>query len=100
MNIVSGFLYVKGRWKKDKTLIVIVNVYSPCDVRLKRQLWDEITGVRQQEPCRRWCVIGDFNAVRTLEERSGQNQDGRGRKEIKGFNEVINNTANGYPHGR
>jgi len=66
VDINNGFLYVKGGWKKDNKLIVIVNVYSPCDVRLKTEQWDEITGLKQQEQCRTWCVLGDFNVVRNF----------------------------------
>ena len=44
--IGSGFISLEGTWKGDGEKITIVNIYSPCDVNLKRNLWGQINQLR------------------------------------------------------
>jgi hypothetical protein len=51
----------------------VVNVYSKCDISAKRRLWNNLLACKRGIGDGRWCVVGDFNAVRRSEERSGIN---------------------------
>lgn len=47
----------------------VVNVYSPLDLSLKKELWEEIgdfTSLIDNEPL---TVVGDFNSIRREDER-------------------------------
>lgn len=38
----QNFLGVEGVWGSEQIPVTIVNVYSPCDLRGKKLLWEEI----------------------------------------------------------
>ncbi|GKV29201.1 hypothetical protein SLEP1_g38147 [Rubroshorea leprosula] len=61
---------IEGVWGTEEVLVCIINVYSPCQIMGKRALWIElknmVTGGGSM-----WCVVGDFNAIRRIEERWG-----------------------------
>ena len=40
--IGSGFILLVGQWLKEAQQVHIVNIYSPCDVQSKRNLWETI----------------------------------------------------------
>jgi len=44
----SGFIMLEGIWKEDGERIAIVNTYAPCDIVLKRALWEEIKKIKQE----------------------------------------------------
>ena len=64
----SGFILLEGTWKGDGEKITIVNIYSPCDANLKRNLWNLIRQLRSSSHIKLWCIVGDFNRVRRLSE--------------------------------
>jgi hypothetical protein len=47
----------------------VANVYAPCDNGAKQVLWDSLSARLQTLEGRRVCVCGDFNAVRSVDER-------------------------------
>ena len=53
-------------------IIVIINVYGPCDSSAKRILWEQLTPyvLSKAEFC--VCICGDFNSIRSAEERKGR----------------------------
>ncbi|GKV44765.1 hypothetical protein SLEP1_g51921 [Rubroshorea leprosula] len=61
---------IEGVWGTEEVPVCIINVYSPCQITNKRALWTElknmVTGGGSM-----WCVVGDFNAIRRIEERWG-----------------------------
>ncbi|GKC68389.1 RNA-directed DNA polymerase, eukaryota, partial [Tanacetum coccineum] len=71
-NVTSfdNFLAVMGTWVPSSSKLLIISVYAPQDLTEKRVLWDYILRLID-----RWdgdCVImGDFNEVRTEQERYG-----------------------------
>ncbi|XP_057443779.1 uncharacterized protein LOC130735927 [Lotus japonicus] len=65
----NGFIGLVGTWGDHDC--VVVNVYSPCSLEEKRQLWDELLTWKRQSSIACWCLLGDFNAVRSAEERVG-----------------------------
>nr|KYP75113.1 hypothetical protein KK1_007811 [Cajanus cajan] len=82
------YLGVQGVWKEGDISIVIVNVYSPCDLTEKRNMWNEIKGIRSVSNISRWLVAGDFNEVRRDIERQGIRGVSRRSQSIE-FNEFI-----------
>ena len=49
----------------------IVNIYSPCDVALKRNLWEQVRHIRSANLGGLWCILGYFNNIRRAFERVG-----------------------------
>ncbi|GAU24549.1 hypothetical protein TSUD_148900 [Trifolium subterraneum] len=75
----DGFVGICLEWGVLKTVCIVVNVYSKCDVGSKRLLWNNLLNVRRGIGGGRWCVVGDFNAVCRRDERMGVNSgDGGG----------------------
>ncbi|MCH80823.1 DUF4283 domain protein, partial [Trifolium medium] len=81
-------LWLEGEWGEEKKLVNIVNVYAPCDARRKRVLWLDLKDIIFPKRENRWCIMGDFNAVRDESERRGTSENSR-RDEIEVFDEFI-----------
>ncbi|GKV32816.1 hypothetical protein SLEP1_g41389 [Rubroshorea leprosula] len=71
-EVIEGrsFIGVFGVWGEEKILIHLVNIYSPCTLAGKRELWEELGNLINRRKGR-WCLGGDFNAVTRVEERAG-----------------------------
>lgn len=68
--------------------VTIVNVYAPCDMRGKRLLWDELKLQMDNRGGDRWCILEDFNSIKSPGERKGV--DGNSRSdEIQSFGDFI-----------
>ncbi|GKV26106.1 hypothetical protein SLEP1_g35459 [Rubroshorea leprosula] len=81
----NGFIGVYGVWGEEEVPVYIVNIYAPCNATGKRSLWEEL----QCLICNRrgrWCLGGDFNAIRTAGERHGCRETTR---EMRDFNAFI-----------
>lgn len=67
----------------------IVNIYSPCNLTEKKEVWRKIEEwISQTDNGFSWCLTGDFNAVRCVNERRGAGiQSSAG--EISAFDEFI-----------
>ncbi|KAL8503606.1 hypothetical protein ACS0TY_022368 [Phlomoides rotata] len=63
---------VNGFWKSDDSDCVIINVYAPCPLPEREELWDRILCVTNQFHTSNICLLGDFNSVRTASERVGR----------------------------
>ena len=66
-----------------------MNVYAPCDLAGKRALWEELKQLRASNSPGAWCFLGDFNNIRSQDERvssSNRNADPLG---ISDFNHWI-----------
>lgn len=70
---------MEGLWGKDQVQVTIVNVYAPCDLRGKKFMWEEIINSMESRGGDRWCVLGDFNSIKSSSERRGV--DGFNRNE-------------------
>ncbi|KAJ9556592.1 hypothetical protein OSB04_011206 [Centaurea solstitialis] len=76
----------QDRRKKNNSKLGVINVYAPQSTNSKKTLWDNILKELQSESDVAWLVCGDFNEVRSAEERKGSVVDPRG---TKAFNEFI-----------
>ena len=65
-------LVIIGRVISTGDIFVIINVYAPCDSSEKRRLWERLSPfvLSKSELC--VCLCGDFNCVRSEEERKGR----------------------------
>ena len=86
------FIVFVGFFRESNIPVVITNVYSSCNLQLKVQMWEELKGIRQREPCNSWCMLGDFNAIRNEGERRGISQARGNKREMQGFNNFIDST--------
>lgn len=59
----NGLLGVKGVWQ-DNTHCDVVNVYSPCSLNEKQELWGNIQQWMNADRNTCWCIVGDYNDVR------------------------------------
>jgi hypothetical protein len=85
----EGFVGVCLEWGVLKNTCYVVNVYSKCDLASKRRLWSNIFMSKAGFGGGNWCVVGDFNAVLSLEERKGSNENSIISPEIHGFRDFF-----------
>lgn len=52
-------------------------------------MWDELKVIRLREACNSWCILGDFNSIRKVDERKGINCGRSNKKEMQAFNNFI-----------
>nr|GEX41989.1 putative RNA-directed DNA polymerase, eukaryota, reverse transcriptase zinc-binding domain protein [Tanacetum cinerariifolium] len=68
--ISDNFIAIYGTWLPRNVKILLVAVYAPQQPGSKRALWDFLSNL-----VRRWngeaIIMGDFNDVRTMDERLG-----------------------------
>lgn len=84
----NNFLGVTGSWGSEQIQVSIVNVYAPCDLRGKRAVWDDLLSLMYSRVGDKWCVLGDFNAIKSLSEWKGV--DGVNRaEEMQMFGDFI-----------
>ncbi|GAU34505.1 hypothetical protein TSUD_388170 [Trifolium subterraneum] len=62
-------LWCHGRFIKSGEEFSVANVYAPYDPGAKQQPWDSLSVRIQALGRSRVCVCGDFNAVRSIDER-------------------------------
>lgn len=43
------FMGVVGRWGKTKQLVTLINVYAPCNLRVKKNLWQELIDLQSSK---------------------------------------------------
>jgi hypothetical protein len=82
-------LWCHRRFLKAREVLYLANVYAPCDLGVKQTLWDSLLGRIQALNGERVCVCGDFNAVRSNEERRSSSVGSRALDHIP-FNHFIN----------
>lgn len=66
-----GFCGICGEWGPLKIKCFLVNIYSSCNPVEKRQLWEVLKMSKRGFERRAWCLIGDFNAIKSHGERRG-----------------------------
>ncbi|GAU46317.1 hypothetical protein TSUD_243380, partial [Trifolium subterraneum] len=66
---------IGGRFIKDNFPFCFANVYAPSEASGRALLWQALEGKISHFVNMAWCVVGDFNAVRGSEERSGRSSN-------------------------
>ena len=62
-------LVIKGRVILTGQEFIIANIYAPCDVSSKEILWVRLSEFILNIGDANLCICGDFNSVRTANER-------------------------------
>ncbi|GKU94423.1 hypothetical protein SLEP1_g7921 [Rubroshorea leprosula] len=83
----DGYLGIKGQWGVKKEVCFFVNIYAPNERKKKAALWDELRQ-RIVEEGGRWMLTGDFNAVRSMDERRGKTRESADMKDFDLFIET------------
>ena len=65
-------LVIKGRVLCTSQEFIIANVCAPCDTTAKQVLWDPLQIFMTNNGDTNLCLCGDFNSVRSSEERKGR----------------------------
>lgn len=85
---MPGAVIVNGFWGPDRKGCCIINVYAPNDSEGRADLWDRILCVIQQSSNDCVCILGDFNAIRSISERRGRSLN-QNRKDMDLFDGFI-----------
>jgi hypothetical protein len=87
----SGFVGVCLETLQTGTRFCVVNVYSKCSLIDKRNLWGDLLMSKRGFGGCSWCIVGDFNSVREMNERRGVGSNlvgGMSQKVIE-FGEIL-----------
>ncbi|KAJ9564765.1 hypothetical protein OSB04_000731 [Centaurea solstitialis] len=76
---------VEGARQWINGLVGLVNVYGPNSITERKELWKKLRTIISNEDIK-WCVFGDFNEVRSKEERLNSTLVQRG---VDDFNDFI-----------
>ncbi|KAK2413305.1 hypothetical protein QL285_036031 [Trifolium repens] len=87
----EGFVGVFFNIIEEQRGCFVLNVYAKCDVQAKRSMWECILMSKRGFGGDLWCVVGDFNSVRVVEERRGLGEvrESSSRAGISDFNNFI-----------
>jgi len=69
---IANCLIIKGTLLQNNEVFCLANVYAPCEGKGRQDLWDALTNLFQLHSEAAWCFLGDFNAVRSSDERRGR----------------------------
>ncbi|GKV20736.1 hypothetical protein SLEP1_g30818 [Rubroshorea leprosula] len=69
----------------DKLPCYFLNVYAPCDSLGKKLLWKEILDLMEVCDGGNWCIGGDFNAIRSREEKRGRHFNNTAMRDFNSF---------------
>ena len=84
-----SFLMLEGTCCSNNQKLIFVNVYAPCDLVGKKALWDELRQLKASNPSGMWCFLGDFNSIRSSQERISLSQRRADPYDIAAFNQWI-----------
>nr|GEV82628.1 RNA-directed DNA polymerase, eukaryota [Tanacetum cinerariifolium] len=88
--ISDNFIALYGTWRSNQSKMLMISVYAPQAVSLKRSLWGYLTTIINQ-----WngeCIVmGDFNEVRRKEDMWGTTFNTYG---ARGFDLMVTQTWN------
>src|SRR4051812_18423957 len=66
----EGYLGIKVCW--ENKFYYLINVYSPCIMIKKVELWKKLLELKEAFKDGDWIVGGDFNAIKNSRERKGR----------------------------
>jgi len=89
--IFAHALVIIGRVILTGEIIVVFNVYAPCEPVPKKELWERLVPVILSKGDSCVCVCGDFNSIRSTDERRGRSTVLR-QGEVNIFNKFIDDS--------
>ncbi|GKV36093.1 hypothetical protein SLEP1_g44261 [Rubroshorea leprosula] len=81
---IPGAVAIYGLWGLKKQKCCIVNVYASCNRNERLELWAQLQKMIEEDDGF-WCIVGDFNSVRSEEERRGRSEHSRYREDLNDF---------------
>jgi exonuclease III len=84
---IDNCLIIKGNIVKNNDVFCLANVYAPCESRGRQVLWNALSNLFMLHNESAWCVLGDFNVVRSSDERRGRVDNSSG--DFVSFNQFI-----------
>ncbi|GKV45597.1 hypothetical protein SLEP1_g52662 [Rubroshorea leprosula] len=81
---IPGAVAIYGLWGLKKQKCCIVNVYASCNRNERMELWAKLQRMIEEDDGF-WCIAGDFNSVRSEEERRGRSEHSRYREDLNDF---------------
>ena len=67
----KGYIAILGQHVTSKTRCGLVNMYFACNLSDKIILWEALSNFKSVFRDLAWCFSGDFNVVRSINEREG-----------------------------
>ncbi|KAJ9560001.1 hypothetical protein OSB04_005161 [Centaurea solstitialis] len=78
------FLVTIGNWQGIEGKLGLVNIYGPNSSVDRKELWSKLVQLVSDDEVK-WCLFGDFNEVRTEDERLNSSCNQRGMFEFNRF---------------
>jgi len=85
----NGYIATFGQHMSTKIKCGVVNVYAEYNLNVKTILWETLSNLKLVHQDLTWCFYGDFNVVRSVNERTNAREKGDQLKDISGFNGFI-----------
>ncbi|KAL8515928.1 hypothetical protein ACS0TY_014579 [Phlomoides rotata] len=89
---MKGAAIVNGLWRSERINCCIVNIYAPCPLNERIELWDRLQIIISQNQSSCLCIAGNFNSIRRESERNGRRSSSC-KRDITAFDEFIRNTG-------
>ena len=70
-SLGKGYIATMGIHVKSAQRCCVVNVYVARNLREKKLLWEELSSYKMASQIEVRCFCGDFNAIRSRNERKG-----------------------------
>ncbi|GKD47523.1 putative RNA-directed DNA polymerase, partial [Tanacetum coccineum] len=79
------FLAVVGKWNGVEGVVGLLNIYGPRDEYQRGRLWNRLSSILTSVDAV-WCLFGDFNEVRCIEDRLNSEFNERS---ARSYNDII-----------
>ncbi|XP_058726536.1 uncharacterized protein LOC131597893 [Vicia villosa] len=86
----EGYLGIKASW--ENKFYYVINVYSPCLLIKKIELWKKLIELKEAFKDGEWIMGGDFNAIKNSRERKGRGVYVN-KRDMELFSEFIDRSA-------
>lgn len=84
IKVGTGYVFIRGLWGHQHQPCVFINIYAPCTVPERKELWSEITAIINTLDCS-ICICGDFNCMLRTSERRSRNPSFPGMDDFNQF---------------
>lgn len=80
----SRFIWLRGKLRGRGEMLNLINIYAPNIEQERKILWDKLSEIMDGDD-KHWCLGGDFNTTLVEDERMGNSDDRRSRREFQSF---------------